>query len=436
MSHPAKSFVHLTIRAAAHVNSTHSSTSNSSSSLASSFSSNATDGKVTGFEAFSAAIFEMPFGVRWSNSLMIEQLVADIPLISIGILGLGVGTVWIGLARLNRPLLYILLSTLFSLFGGIIDLGNLLYSQGTSTIRLSSLSITTTLFLAGTTVFRLLYLYRRATQAAVLEKKIIIKTGLEQQSVMRRLSRWSFRPREGEVVLHSASWERFGITGSMIKFTMLAVVVAVGVLEALWRIGFLTDVNKFAVVNRASHGLQIAYLAIFTIKIVESTYTVDHKPRWENYRDAFPVLFGNVIGVANAVPNFPILGFSETPVGRFLSVVQTYIYLIDLVISDVRRPIRDSLSFDPPHPPLLEKIESPKSEDAISVLSLPVPTTETVRSEQTIPVPGPPLRPPRPDEVRVGQDEMGWNGPVIRRSSNIPSWLGPPGPQFYEAESA
>jgi hypothetical protein len=128
------------------------------------------------------------------------------------------------------------------------------------------------------------------------------------------------------------------------------------------------------------------------------------------------LLIGNALGLCVAVASLAIVPFSETPLGRFLLGVQIFIYLIDTVIAELQRSVRDSFSF--PAVP---------DTTAMSRMSSFVSIGGGSRIASTFRV-SPPLPPPPADEmVQVSgvAAPVTRPGPVLRRGSRVPSWLGP-----------
>lgn len=146
-------------------------------------------------------------------------------------------------------------------------------------------------------------------------------------------------------------------------------------------------------------------------------------------RRILPLLFGLALAftvvVVGLVPS--LLLFSDTPLGRFLTLVEVvsdltrprildrdsrhsqYTFLLHTVILDHQLPIRDSLSFDSP------KRRTPDLRIDTSVGEKGVPVIVPASAAQT---PGRVLRVPIIEEPALPERI------VVRRSSRLSSWLG------------
>lgn len=69
--------------------------------------------------------------------------------------------------------------------------------------------------------------------------------------------------------LHSGNWLQWGIFGVVLKYFMVMAVVAVGVLEAIWRLEFVfLFVISAATMESASATLEVALSVLFMLKLL------------------------------------------------------------------------------------------------------------------------------------------------------------------------
>lgn len=69
--------------------------------------------------------------------------------------------------------------------------------------------------------------------------------------------------------MHSGSWTQWGIFGIVLKYFLLTSVVAVGVLESIWRLEFIFDFAATAnTLESASATLEIALSVVFMLKLL------------------------------------------------------------------------------------------------------------------------------------------------------------------------
>ena len=165
-----------------------------------------------------------------------------------------------------------------------------------------------------------------------------------------------------------------------------------------------------------------------------------------------PMLAGLVIDTSVKIAGFPVLGFSITPLARLFSAATLYIWLLDLLVHDFKRGLSASNFSSPAGTPYTENGNSLDS--AATGSSSSGATSSPSRRGPAPLLPPKPLRllvtsPFRVDSPRktanslspsvaqaqaslaeIMQEESGWQhrkslsiGPIIRRTSRLPSWL-------------
>lgn len=101
--------------------------------------------------------------------------------------------------------------------------------------------------------------------------------------------------------VHSGSWQRWGITGSFLRWTTLAASLSVLVFQVLWRTVPL--MHEFGPVYDIEGAVEITTSAIFIVKLLLNVLLVEVSSRrqtlWQ-YSSVFSALFINTaIGIGN-----------------------------------------------------------------------------------------------------------------------------------------
>ena len=106
---------------------------------------------------------------------------------------------------------------------------------------------------------------------------------------------------DSEEVLHSGNCGRYKLLGLLTKWLLLLLVIAVAVLQALWRL-----VNAFRMIGPVyitESGIEIGLSAVFIVKIIANTLMSPLRPRWHTFRDYSPVILSLLIGMGIAIGN-------------------------------------------------------------------------------------------------------------------------------------
>lgn len=85
---------------------------------------------------------------------------------------------------------------------------------------------------------------------------------------------------------HSASWERWGVLGFLLKWGLLAAVISIPVLQIIWRI-----LTGFGTVYTAESTIEIVVSALFIIKLLLNVFLSLITPWWQPLRSyLFPIV--------------------------------------------------------------------------------------------------------------------------------------------------
>ncbi|KAG8744686.1 hypothetical protein FRC10_009600 [Ceratobasidium sp. 414] len=282
---------------------------------------------------------QFPSSLTITNNRLTESLIADVPFFSVGVLAIGVATFIFVMNRMQRYILEILFATFLAFIAAIVDLGQLIIINRTRNI-----------FAAG-----------------VFPMRIARELGYAVSFGMRFFSFWRLvaMPPRGEIPVlptpgrtnntslamdddfHSGSWGRWGFTGVLVKYILLMGTIAIGVTQAIWRLGFTFGFMKFTTVYQADAILEIVLSGYFLLKLAGNVYLSPLTPRWRTVRDYLPVATAISIGLGIAIGNLLCMRFSESPLGRFLQAIELYILILYVLIATFyNMPVRASMIAD------------------------------------------------------------------------------------------
>lgn len=279
---------------------------------------------------------QFPSSLTVTNNRLAESLIADVPFYSVGILAFGVATFFIILNRMQRHVFDVLLATFLAFISAIIDFGQLIIiSRGVFTGTVFPLRIARELGYAVSFGMRFFFFWRFVAMPPRGEIPVIPTPGRSRSSFIM------------DDQFHSGSWGRWGITGVLAKYALLMGTIAIGVTQAIWRLGFAFGLTRFSGVYRADAIMQIVMSALFLLKIAGNSYISPLMPRWRTVRDYLPVVSAIWIGLGVAVGNIICMRFSESPLGRFLQAIELYILILYVLVATFyNMPVRASMIAD------------------------------------------------------------------------------------------
>ncbi|KAG0150182.1 hypothetical protein CROQUDRAFT_713498 [Cronartium quercuum f. sp. fusiforme G11] len=269
----------------------------------------------------------------WSSLSLPIQLIANSPLTSTGLIAISIATILAFNDQLNFFTVFILLSAFLSFVGGILELLNLINTETSLAGKTPSISFATAIFLGGGILFKYLFLFFRferpmSSRASIKSLRDII-------------------PPNSTSIWKTPNWDQVGPYGKLVKIFVLILTISIAVLETAWNIGILSSINRFQLVSRASAVLQMLLLILLSVKTVYfslKSKSVSHEA-FSTIKRIGPVLVGNSIGLATQILALEITALVETPLGRFLNLIQVYFYIIDAAIHCCRsEPIRQSVN--------------------------------------------------------------------------------------------
>ena len=106
---------------------------------------------------------------------------------------------------------------------------------------------------------------------------------------------------DSDAILHSAHWSRWSVLGLILKWSLLAMTIAIVVLQAVWRIA--PDLRRFGTVYNIDGTLQIVVSSLYILKLLANAYLSPMTPRWKTMRDYSPVILALAISMGLGIGN-------------------------------------------------------------------------------------------------------------------------------------
>ncbi|KAI4523529.1 hypothetical protein K525DRAFT_236754 [Schizophyllum commune Loenen D] len=173
----------------------------------------------------------------------------------------GVFTFFLIQRRFSLLATYLFLSSAFGFGAGIFDLSQVLergvneMAEGTGTDTVTALLNTREIFLAISTGFRFIFMWEFAA------------TRPRWDPVPRAADSIQALMNQPLIMLHSASWDRWGLTGYVLKWSTLGMSIVIPVLQIVWRI----TTDHPTAIYVAEGTLEITASSIFILKLLLNT---------------------------------------------------------------------------------------------------------------------------------------------------------------------
>ena len=106
---------------------------------------------------------------------------------------------------------------------------------------------------------------------------------------------------DSDAFLHSAHWSRWSIPGFLLKWSLLAMTIAITVLQAIWRIA--PHLRRYGPVYNIDGTLQIVVSSLYILKLLANTYLSPLTPRWKTLRDYSPMFLSLAISMGLGIGN-------------------------------------------------------------------------------------------------------------------------------------
>lgn len=272
----------------------------------------------------------VPSTFALSNDVAIEAVLSDIPLLCIGILGMGAFTVFLLLRRVNLFASYLFASSFLAFGAAVLDLSQILARGDVNTDK-DGLATVSGFFNA-----REIFLALSVGFIYILFWTLVAQCPPEESSRLLVDIKGRHDARDP---LHSASWRRWGFIGITLKWISLLASISIPLLQILWRI--VISQRKYGNLYVAESTIETVVSAIFILKLLLNIYSSPLSSRWRSSGRYVTSIFSLIISAGLGVGNLIIFSFSETSLGRFLRAVEIYILILySLVITFSTLPAR------------------------------------------------------------------------------------------------
>lgn len=257
-----------------------------------------------------------------SDDAAIETILTEIPLFGVGLMGFGVFTFFLIQKQFNLSATYLFLSSAFAFGAAIFDLSQVLergvdeMNDGTGVQSVSVLLNTREVFLAISTGLRFVFMWE------------FVSTRPRWDPVPRPHNSLQALINQPLDMLHSASWDRWGLTGYVLKWSTLGMSIAIPVLQIVWRIT-AEDANAVYVSDGT---LEITAASIFILKLLLNTAFAPPSKTGSAFMWYLVPLSVFFLFMAIGVMNLIYFAFTETLLGRFLVAIGMYTLILYILV--------------------------------------------------------------------------------------------------------
>jgi hypothetical protein len=207
------------------------------------------------------------------------------------------------MAYIHRLSVYIYASSLFAFGAAILDLSQMLARGSTNTGNNTGLEGVTGLINTREVGFSLAVGFRFLFLWAFVAQRP------RGEAPLARSSSSGYDPREDS---HSASWQRWGYLGFALKWSLLAVIVAITVLSIIWRIVSRT----LGVVYITETTMEIVVSGIFILKVLLNIFLSPVRPWWRPSLTNFVPIITMATNLGIAVGNLVFCTSNYFPISR------------------------------------------------------------------------------------------------------------------------
>ncbi|KAK0482266.1 hypothetical protein IW261DRAFT_1026439 [Armillaria novae-zelandiae] len=251
----------------------------------------------------------------------------DVAFICAGFTAFGISAFLLAMIQVDLPSLYLHLSTLLAFAVSVFDLNQLSARSNHSVFlgfdadSVRGLFYTRELSLALSNGFRFMYFWMLVSERPRDEPPLTLQDPSAKY--------------EPEYRRHSASWQRWGYLGFVLKWATLALTVVIPVMQIVWRI----FQRHYGVAYTVESTIEIVASSLFILKLFFNAILspVIHSlvsPWWLRFLSYLGPIVALLISLGIGIGQFVISAFSETTLGRFLQALELYI-LIGFLLMDI-----------------------------------------------------------------------------------------------------
>ncbi|KAK0198485.1 hypothetical protein F5146DRAFT_1019786 [Armillaria mellea] len=253
-----------------------------------------------------------------SDDTAVESVLADIPFFCIGIMAFGISTFFLVMKQVNLPSLYLYLSALLAFTASIFDLSQLLARGSFNVVRgydadsVRGLINTREVSLALSAGFRFMFFWTFVAERPRGEPPPV-------------LGKAEYVPRYHA---HSASWQRWGYLGFILKWGLLALTVAIPIMQIIWRI----VQRQVGLIYTVESTIEVVASSLFILKLFLNIFLSPLNPWWLWVLSYLGPIVALLISLGIGIGQLVLFAFSETTLGRFLQALELYILIVFLLL--------------------------------------------------------------------------------------------------------
>ncbi|PBK98737.1 hypothetical protein ARMGADRAFT_1060375 [Armillaria gallica] len=255
------------------------------------------------------------------------SVLADFSFLCVGFAAFGISTFLLAMIQVDLPSLYLYSSTLLAFAASIFDLNQLSARDSHNVLRghdadsVRGLVYPRELSLALSVGFRFMFFWMLVAERPRGEPPLTLQ---DREA--------AYDPRYHA---HSASWQRWGYLGFILKWGLLALTVVIPIMQIVWRI----FQRHYGVAYTVESTIEITLSSFFILKLFFNAILspVSHSlvsPWWLRFLSYLGPIVALLIGLGIGIGQLVIFAFSETTLGRFLQALESYI-LIAFLLMDI-----------------------------------------------------------------------------------------------------
>ncbi|KJA29267.1 hypothetical protein HYPSUDRAFT_504840 [Hypholoma sublateritium FD-334 SS-4] len=259
----------------------------------------------------------LPTSVTLSGEDAISAILSDIPLFCVGLMGIGVFTFLFMTKQVRIPLICLYGASFLAFVAATLDLSQVLIRrQQSTTVTLGTIAgfITAREVFLSLSVFFLDLFFWYLVAHCPRGELIGNTNGLSTKKSRARPS------------MHSASWNRWGIVGLVLKYGSLAALLSVPLLSLVWRL--MPTQRAYSSTYIAQSIIQTTIMGIFLLKLLLNVSISPQTHWWRALLGYTIPIISLLIGISLAVGDTVLFSFTETALGRFLQAVEVYLLIV------------------------------------------------------------------------------------------------------------
>ncbi|KZV77495.1 hypothetical protein PENSPDRAFT_3022 [Peniophora sp. CONT] len=271
----------------------------------------------------SPATYTFSKELSFSSNHTAGCLVATIPVIAVGFLGLAVATFLFIVRKLDFALGLVCGSAFLEFLAALFDVSQILVrgaaDESVTSSTVTSLMLARDIFFSFGGGLRFFAFWAIVAQRPWGEAPITQRDKTSENFLAIDPS------------MHSGNWMRWGVVGILLKWVTAAIAVAITLMQILWRA--VNEFDNLGPVYAAENGLEVVMSVVFIIKLCLNAAITDtpSRSRWMTLVDYMPLIVALLFNFALGIGNIAVFPFSESTAGRLMIATELYIVIETLL---------------------------------------------------------------------------------------------------------